>query len=324
MRPTRRGLGLLAVAVAAIAMGIQFGQVGLNAVAGPILVALLAAVGQVALTGHPSVERDPPRRGHHGETRTVRLAVDGSGIASITDTLPDGLEGTASVRRSLPATFSYDVTYAARGEYQLGPVEVVLTDALGLVCRRVTVDATDDVLVYPAVYRMGGRDAFGRTLGTRSEDRQAFDRLREYVPGDSLRDVHWKSSAKRDEMLVREYADHRGDESLLIVGEADDGAGDAMATAVATIAVAALESGRVVELSVPGERVPPGHSETHRTRLLEALARTPAGETPDAESADILVEATAAGVTVTVEGRARPFSAVTAGQTDPTTEVVES
>ncbi|MFC7249378.1 DUF58 domain-containing protein [Halomicroarcula sp. GCM10025324] len=200
MRPTRRGVGVLVVALAAVAMGARYGQAGLNAVAGPLLVALLAAAVQVRLAGTPTVERDPPRRGFPDDRRQVELTVEGSGIATLTDRLPEGVAGTASARRSLPTTVTYDLTYERRGEHRLGPVDVVLTDVLGLVRRSATVEAVDDVLVYPPVYRMGGPDAFARTLAPEPEDRQAFDRLREYVPGDSLRDVHWKSSAKRDEL----------------------------------------------------------------------------------------------------------------------------
>ncbi|MFC7027241.1 hypothetical protein ACFQH8_06465 [Halomicroarcula sp. GCM10025710] len=71
MRPTRRGVGVLVVALAAVAMGARYGQAGLNAVAGPLLVALLAAAVQVRLAGTPTVERDPPRRGFPDDRRQV-------------------------------------------------------------------------------------------------------------------------------------------------------------------------------------------------------------------------------------------------------------
>ena len=101
MRPTRRGVGVLAVAIAAVVMGLRFGQPGLNAVAGPLLVAVLAAAVQVRLAGTPTVERDPPRRGFPGDRRSVELTVEGSGIARLTDTVPEALGGA---RRSSAAT----------------------------------------------------------------------------------------------------------------------------------------------------------------------------------------------------------------------------
>jgi uncharacterized protein (DUF58 family) len=317
MRPTRRGLAVLLVAAGAFAMGSRYGQPGLNAVAGPAVVLVLAATGQVLWAGAPTIDRDDPRRGYPGDERTVAFTAGGSGIARLTDGVPEGVDGDGRATRSLPATVRYDVTYTDRGQQQFGPVDVVVTDPLGLVRRGYTVEATAETLVYPPVYRMGGPEAFSRTLAPDAEDRQAFDRLREYVPGDSLRDVHWKSSAKRDEMLVKEFADHHSDQGLLVVGEADDGCADEMAAATATVAMGALEAGLTVELSVPGGTVKKGYGDTHRTRLLETLARTGAGETARADAADILVRAREDGVTVTVEGRRHRFGDVTTSRENP-------
>lgn len=317
MRPTRRGVAVLAVAVAALLVSARFGQPGLSAVAGPLLVGLLAAAVQIVWPGEPTVERTHLRRGFPGETKRVALRVDGSGIATVSDTLPDGLDGEATATRSLPATVRYDVTYAARGEHRVGPVEVTVTDALGLVRREYTVDETSEVLVYPPVYRLGGPDAFARTFTPESEDRQSFDRLREYVHGDSLRDVHWKSSAKREDLLVKEFADARSDRGLLVVGEASEGHADEMAAAVATVAMAALEHGLAVELVVPNAAVSKGYGDTHRTRLLETLARAEAGRTDRTADADVAISAEGDGVTVSVDGRQRSFADVTASRDNP-------
>ncbi|MFC7075435.1 DUF58 domain-containing protein [Haloarcula halophila] len=317
MRPTRRGLAVLLVAAAAFVMGTRYGQAGLNAVAGPAVVLFLAATVQVLWSGPPTIDRDKPRRGYPGDERTVAFDADGNGLARLADEVPDGVDGDGRVTRSLPTTVRYDVTYTDRGPKQFGPVEAVVTDPLGLVRRQYTVDATTETLVYPPVYRIGGPKTFSRTLAPDAEDRQAFDRLREYVPSDSLRDVHWKSSAKRDEMLVKEFADHHSDQGLLVVGEADEGVADEMAAATATVAMAALEAGLTVELTVPGGTVSKGYGDTHRTRLLETLARTGAGETGRADAADILVTARETGVTVTIEGRRHRFGDVTTSRENP-------
>ncbi|WP_276270635.1 DUF58 domain-containing protein [Haloarcula litorea] len=317
MRPTRRGAGVLVIAAGAVAVASQFGQQALAAVAGPLLVAFVVAAAQVYLAGTPTIERSKPRRGFPGERRTVELRVEGSGVARIADRLPAGVDGDGTATRSLPATVRYDVTYERRGEQTFGPVEVRVTDALGLVVSTATVEATETVLVYPEVYRVGGPETFVRTLVPDAEDRQAFDRLREYVPGDSLRDVHWKSSAKREDLLVKEFADRDSERGLLVVAEGTDDHADEMAAAAATVAMGALESGLAVELVTPGESVGPGYGDTHRTRLLEALARTPGGETGRERDADVYVRADATGVTVTVEGREREFGAVTASRDNP-------
>ncbi|GGK56973.1 DUF58 domain-containing protein [Haloarcula sebkhae] len=317
MRPTRRGFAALAVAVAALLLSARFGQPGLTAVAAPLFVGVFAAAVQVRWGGAPTVERSRLRRGFPGETKPVEFHVDGSGIVTITDRLSEGLDGETTVRKSLPATVTYRVTYTDRGEQRVGPVDVTVTDALGLVTERYTVESETDVLVYPPVYRLGGADAFARTFTPESEDRQSFDRLREYVSGDSLRDVHWKSSAKREDLLVKEFADSRSDRALLVAAEAREGHADEMAAAAATITMAALESGLAVELAVPNGAVEQGYGDTHRTRLLELLARADAGQTGRVDDADVVVTATGDGVTVSVDGRRRSFADVTASRDNP-------
>ncbi|GCF13943.1 hypothetical protein Harman_18780 [Haloarcula mannanilytica] len=317
MRPTRRGFAVLAVAVVALLISARFGQPGLTAVAGPLFVSVFAAAVQIRWSGAPTVERGRLRRGFPGETKPVEFRVDGSGIATITDRLSEGLEGETTVTKSLPATVTYRVTYTHRGEQQAGPVEVAVTDALGLVEERYTIVSKTNVLVYPPVYRLGGQEAFARTFTPESEDRQSFDRLREYVSGDSLRDVHWKSSAKREDLLVKEFTDNRSDRRLLVAAEAERGHADEMAAAAATITMAALENGLAVALAVPNGAVEQGYGDTHRTRLLELLARADAGRTDRVDDADVVITATNEGVTVSVDGRRQSFADVTASRDNP-------
>lgn len=315
MRPTARGVAVLLVAVAATVVGTQFGQRGLAAVAAPLFVAFLGAVGQVALTGTPTVERGAVRRGFVSEQREGTLSVGGGGIARITDQRPAGVGGPVTATRSLPATVSFELSYEQRGQHRLGPVELRLTDPLGLVRRSVTVDATDDVLVYPELDRLGGHDGVLQRATDEHEDRAVFDRLREYAPGDPMRDIHWKSSAKRDELLVAEFDDSTGSRQLWVGARATDGHADAMAAAAATVAVGALREGFAVGLAVPGDTIRPGYGDTHRTRVLEALARTPGGE-PERD-ADILVSADDGGTTVTVDGATQGFERVRASRENP-------
>lgn len=317
MRPTLRGVGVLGVAVGATAVGAQFGQPGLGAIAAPLFIALLGATVQLSLTGVPTVERSSLRRGFRGESRSLELTVSGSGIARLTDRRADGLGGAATARCSLPATVTFEVPYEQRGEHELGPVDVTVTDSLGLVVTGDTVAATDEVLVFPPVYRLGGPKAFVRTLTPDPADRQTFDHLREYTPGDSLRDVHWKSSAKRDGLLVTEFEDDSEDRELFVATRAKEGHGDAMAAAAATVAIGALRSGFAVELATPDGSVPAGFGERHQVRLLEALARAGEGRSGRESEANILVSATDSGVVVHVDDRTEAFDDLTVSRENP-------
>ncbi len=322
MRPTRRGYGALAV----VAVAFVFAWSGdpararaLNAVAAPVLVAVLAGAVAVHRAGTPTVERSEPNHGFPGETRTVELTVEGGGVAAVTDDVGDGLSGAATFDRTLPATVEYEVTYEERGVHALGPATVHVRDVLGLVAETYRVEETTRALVYPRVYPVGDPESFLRTLGPRSDERSEFDRLREYVPGDSLRDIHWKHSARHDELLVTEYTDPMDEEAVSIAAACTPDHDDEMATAAATLFAGAVGVGLTVDLAVPDGRLPQGYGETHRRHGLELLARTGPGEVSeeDWEAADVRIRADASDVEVAIDERVYALDDLTGADPEP-------
>lgn len=319
MRLTRRGYAAVALVALALAAALVSGPRSLNAVAGPLAVAVVAGAVQVARAGRPTVERTAPRPGFPGEDRTVELRVEGSGVARVEDRLSDGLSGEATVERSLPTTLTYDVTYDRRGTHEIGPATVRVRDVLGLVEAEYEVSGRTPVLVYPHVYSVGDPVATLRTLGPQTDERTEFDEIREYVPGDSLRDVNWKTSAKHDDLLVTEFTDPTDEGAVAVAASCGPGHADAMATAAATVVVAALRAGLAVELALPDGDLPSGYGESHRRHALEMLARTGSGDPPrDAwADADVQVRADDDGVTVTFDAVARDFDDLTASRDNP-------
>ena len=327
MHLTRRGYGVLGVVVLAEVLAVTYGARALNAIAAPAVVVLLASVVQLWRTTAPTAEREAVPAGFPGDTREVTVAVDGGGVAEIAETVPDGLtaEG-ASVEASLPTTVTYTLTCVDRGRHTLGPLEVRVRDMLGLVERTTKAGSTARVLVYPPVYQVAGREVILRHVLERSEvERQEFDSIREYVPGDPLRDVHWKSTAKSpDEIYVTEFADNRvEDDDITIAAMGAPGSIDEMAAAAASVAVMALDAGLAVELRLPDNHVRMGRGDGQRTRVLAALAATDSDFTSPFESyaldeeiladADVLVRSTADGVTLSFGEDEREFEEVTAG-----------
>ena len=325
MRPTRRGYVALAVVAAALLFAWGSGPRSLNAVAAPVLVAVVAGGVQVYRAGEPRIERTDPRPGFPGETRSVELTVDGGGVGRVRDRLDDALDGTATFERSLPATVEYEVRYERRGVHSLGPTIVGVRDVLGLVERTYEVREPTTVVVYPRVYSVGDPSSVLQTRGPERHERTEFQHVREYVPGDSLRDVHWKSSAKGDDLLVAEFTSPADDAGVSIAASAAPGFVDEMAAAAATLFVAATRSGVAAELTVPGGSVPLGHGDTHEQRALELLARTGSGDVADEEwgGADVRVRADGSGTRVAVDGRVRSLEELTATRDNPLlTEVV--
>ncbi|NPC44305.1 DUF58 domain-containing protein [Nocardioides sp. zg-1230] len=110
-----------------------------------------------------------------------------------------------------------------RGVHVVGPVAYDKTDPVGLVTRRFETGAALELFVAPRVTDLtvfaGGltNDLDGATSQQLSMSDLAFHALREYVPGDDLRHVHWRSSAKAGELLVRQYHEtRRGHVTVLV------------------------------------------------------------------------------------------------------------
>jgi uncharacterized protein (DUF58 family) len=117
---------------------------------------------------------------------------------------PLGWVGTAAATYRLPTE--------RRGVHRIGPLEVLVTDPFGLARSSITGAERVEVTVYPRVddvqpvpFTLGHDPLAGavqrHALGRAGDD---FYTLRPYVLGDDLRQIHWPSTARHDELLVRQ------------------------------------------------------------------------------------------------------------------------
>lgn len=137
------------------------------------------------------------------------------------DTLPSGLVGSANGafpattsslgRDTVPVELRYDVMAHERGVHALGPLEVVTTDPFGLVRRRFALGRTSPITVAPAIVDLAplpptGGEAGGTRQSSALQLGQGVDNLvaRPYAPGDSMRRIHWRATAHRDTLMVRQ------------------------------------------------------------------------------------------------------------------------
>ncbi|WP_269542969.1 DUF58 domain-containing protein [Cerasicoccus fimbriatus] len=103
--------------------------------------------------------------------------------------------------------------YLDRGRYTLGPVNVQLADPLDIFIFSQRLDVRQPFSVFPHVYDMpasppgiGTPDAIPEGLPrARAGDSDLQLGVREYVPGDPYRHVHWPQTARAGELMVREY-----------------------------------------------------------------------------------------------------------------------
>jgi len=318
---TARGWVMVLATLVAVGFAWLFGARALNAIVVPAVVGLVAAFAQVVIAGEPTVERTPPEPGFPGDIGTATLRVDGgSTIVDVAETVPEDLvveetERTVAPPGELTYTIGYRSVegpreYVARGVYELGPATVTVRDIFGLVKREVTCGDTDECVVYPQVYALTDTSPLSSLLQeARTSDREEFDEVREYVPGDPMRDIHWKSSAKQDgDLIVKEFAGREPDASVVIAVTVEPDQADVTATAAATVAVALLKAGLTITVVLPETRLRVGATDD-RTDLFRALAETTTGQV-DAEEwdrADITVSAANGAATVSVGNHSVEF-----------------
>lgn len=183
-----------------------------------------------------------------------------------------------------------------RGYHQVGPASIRSADLLGVFPGRTEDLVSDHLVVYPKLIALDGLDLpAARPLG----DRRGLDRifedplriagLRDYRPGDSLRRIDWKATARRGELQSRVYEPSAAPHLYLLLNidtlaHAWEGylAGDLERTVstAATIAAWAAEKRFAIGLLANGSyptadrpiRLPPSRARDQLPRVMEALA----------------------------------------------------
>ncbi|WCN79689.1 DUF58 domain-containing protein [Micromonospora sp. LH3U1] len=217
---TARGVGLLVAAVVLLGVGFRFAYPELTLLGA----AAGAAVGYAALVAawRPRLtvtRRADPDRVARGEPASMTLTVRNAGRLRSANLLAEDRCGERSVpvpvlrlRPGRDTEVRYDVPTHRRGVVPVGPLRVTRRDPLGLVALARPYGAAVPVWVYPRIHPLtavptgAGRSLDGRVDGV-PHGSITFDSLREYVVGDELRRVHWRTSARVGELMVRENVD---------------------------------------------------------------------------------------------------------------------
>ncbi|MFC0526059.1 DUF58 domain-containing protein [Phytohabitans kaempferiae] len=220
MRLTPRGVGLLASAAALLAAGFWFGYPELTMLGSAAAIATGCAFAHAAWRPGLSVSRvADPDRVARGEPATMTLTVRNSGRLPSASLIAEDRCGARPVpvpllrlRPGHDTTVSYPVPTHRRGVIPVGPLRVTRRDALGLVSLARAHGETAKVWVHPRIHHLTAVPAgVARSLDGRLDrvphGTITFDSLREYVVGDELRRVHWRTSAKVGELMVREDLD---------------------------------------------------------------------------------------------------------------------
>lgn len=265
---TRPGVVTTAVSVALVVAGrmlaiFELFVVGAGGAALVIGAVLLTALTRLRLDVVRTLQ--PPRL-HAGTQASVALSVTNRSsrrtpVLQLRD--PVGGHRSASVMLApLAPGERVDATYALPGERRgyidIGPLVVRLSDPFGLAAASATAAPVAALVVWPAIDTVlappvtaGAQQALA-SRAVPSADGGEFYALRPYADGDDLRRVHWRASARRDDLVVRQD-EQAGQVQVTVIldtlaGAYRQEAFEPAVSAAASIAVAAERDGLDVRL----------------------------------------------------------------------------
>ncbi len=175
-----------------------------------------------------------------------------------------------------------------RGPVTLGPVRISTTFPFGLAKKSMAFYQNTEFLVRPRLAPLkpgiidgvSGRGEAGSRL-KKTRGGEEFYALREYLPGDSLRAVAWRSTARRGHAVVREMASRPSRRLWVVMDLAglEDRAVERVISVAGALCVRALDAGLEPGLALAGGRVlePARSGRRHIAYLHDSLARLDVG-----------------------------------------------
>ena len=304
---TDRGRWILAFGGAVYLVAWAFGATVLYPIGLGLVLAVAAAALWVRFLNRPMRINRVLGRGEHlaGDDIPVRLELDvngwmPSGALTVVEKIAKfGAVETVVLNRHGRLRGGYILDKVPRGRYPIESARVLLEDPFGLEQVGIDLPAGESLLVYPRLVDLdelfsdsGARALEGRRLLLRRPTGFDLHSVRDYEQGESLRRVHWPSTAKRGHLMVKELEDAPRDETAVlldadasvVVGRAPDSSFEVQVQAAGSILKAHASRGRRAALIVnsatrPYQRV---HSfDGDWLRALEVLAAVEAdGPTP--------------------------------------------
>jgi len=184
-----------------------------------------------------------------------------------------------------------------RGLYQLGDTSLVTGDPFGIYSVTLTDPSKATLMVMPPVVPLphldiipGGYSGEGRPLPDAPERTVDASSVREYVPGDSIRLMHWKTTARHDKPYVRLFDGTPASDWWILldlqsevqVGSGGDSTEELGVILAASLADHGLRAHRGVGLVVNGKMLdwlPPRTGSGQRWEILRRLALASPGKT---------------------------------------------
>jgi len=273
---TVRPAGVLVVLVATVGLGIgiAFGWVEWM-VAGAIALVLVVMCVPF-LFGARSYDVDlvlAHDRVVAGDTVTGEIVVRNAGQRIA---LPGRLDipvGTGLVEFGVPllrpghtVAQPLEIPALRRGILTVGPATTVRSDPIGLLRREHSFEDVHELYIHPRTTLVPStsagliRDLEGNPTRRLVDSDMSFHAIREYAPGDSRRQIHWKSTAKTGQLMVRQYEESRRSRMAVVLSAWENEFADAdefelAVSCAASLGLRAVHDARDVDI-VTGSEVP--------------------------------------------------------------------
>ncbi len=280
MRPLGRQLRLVfagtVLVVAAFSTGIDF----LFFLVYLLAILLIAAwvYSRRGLTGVRAGYHVVNPRAHVGETLQGIYRVDNDAgwakpwVELWNDSnLPAALPGrVVGVRARGSRQWLAKVTLLRRGSFRMGPLRVRTGDPFGLFTSEMVVGRPANIIVFPKVvelphWRLPPSPLEGNTTARRRIDASSplVRTVRPYVHGDAINKIHWLSSARHAELLVKEFDVEQTADVWIVLdldrsahaGVGDSASVETAVTAAASIALRTLADNRSVAMTITSRRI---------------------------------------------------------------------
>ena len=184
-----------------------------------------------------TAKRQVPDRLSNGDENRVLIEIENNyGFkvhAQIIDELPVQFQERDWLRETIiaPGTtteIDYIVKPLQRGEYDFGDINIYVQSPLSLVRRRYIIEQQETVKVYPSYVQMRRYQLLAATHRLQEVGSQRlrklgqsmeFEQIKEYVRGDDYRNINWKASARRSDLMVNNFTDERSQQIYCVINK---------------------------------------------------------------------------------------------------------
>ena len=225
------GWVVLALGVVAVVLSLVFGWQEFIYLGMVLLVALVvAAFFLVGRSSYGVLIELNPRRVVVGDRAMGRMVVTNTGAGKLPPTRMELPVGRGVAEFQLPSMTPkqeeeelFQVPTNRRAVIVAGPAESIRGDQLGLLRRAVKWAEPVDLFVHPRTVRLAQsaaglvRDLEGQVSNKITNNDLAFHALRPYVPGDDRRYVHWRTSARIGQLMVRQFQETRRSQIIVVL-----------------------------------------------------------------------------------------------------------